>query len=136
MKTSIASRKGKFFSSSWVLEWFFLFWFWLNVFFTSYVACYVISWCRKMFKRRSTQIFFKTGVLKNFAIFTGKHLCWSLFPIKFQDWRFAYLYKKRHQDRCFSVNIAKFLRTAFFIEDLFIILFWNFIWWKVFDILE
>ena len=24
-------------------------------------------------------MFFKIGVLKNFAIFTGKHLCWSLF---------------------------------------------------------
>ena len=23
----------------------------------------------------------------NFAIFTGKHLCWSLFSIKFQGWR-------------------------------------------------
>ena len=28
------------------------------------------------------QIFFKIGVLKNFAIFTEKHLCWSLFLIK------------------------------------------------------
>ena len=25
-----------------------------------------------------------TGVYKNFAIFTGKHLCWSLFLIKLQ----------------------------------------------------
>ena len=25
---------------------------------------------------------FKIGVLKNFAIFTGKHLCWSLFLIE------------------------------------------------------
>ena len=29
----------------------------------------------------------KIGVLKNFAIFTGKHLCWSLFLIKFQAFR-------------------------------------------------
>ena len=28
--------------------------------------------------------FLKIGVLKNFAKFTGKHLCWSLFLIKFQ----------------------------------------------------
>ena len=27
------------------------------------------------------QMFFKIGVLKNFAIFTGKHLCWNLFLI-------------------------------------------------------
>ena len=25
-----------------------------------------------------------TGVLKNFANFTGKHLCWSLFLMKLQ----------------------------------------------------
>ena len=25
------------------------------------------------------QMFFELGVLKNFAMFTGKHLCWSLF---------------------------------------------------------
>ena len=29
-------------------------------------------------------MFFKIGVLKNFAMFTGKHLCWSLFLIKLQ----------------------------------------------------
>ena len=30
------------------------------------------------------QMFFKTGVLKNLAIFTEKHLCWSLFLAKLQ----------------------------------------------------
>ena len=29
-------------------------------------------------------MFFKIDVLKNFTIFTGNHLCWSLFLIKFQ----------------------------------------------------
>ena len=29
-----------------------------------------------------SQMFFKKDVLKNFANFTGKHLCWSLFLIK------------------------------------------------------
>ena len=29
-------------------------------------------------------MFFKIGVLKNFAIFTRKHLCWSLFLTKLQ----------------------------------------------------
>ena len=33
------------------------------------------------------QMFFKIGILKNFAIFPGKHLCWSLFLIKLQAWR-------------------------------------------------
>ena len=35
----------------------------------------------------------KIAVLKNFAIFTGKHLCWSLFLIKLQPWRTATLLK-------------------------------------------
>ena len=39
--------------------------------------------------RRSSrsQMFFKIGALKNFANFTEKHLCWSLFLIKLQAWR-------------------------------------------------
>ena len=41
---------------------------------------------------------FKIGVLKTFAIFTGRHPCWSL--------------------DCFPVNIVKFLRTDCFIEHL------------------
>ena len=42
----------------------------------------------------------KKVVLKKFAIFTGKHLCWS-----------SLFNTKRLQDRCFPVNIAKFLRA-------------------------
>ena len=56
----------------------------------------------------------KTGALKNFAISTGKNLCWSLFLIKFQDWRPAFLFKKRLQLRCSSVNIVKSLRSVFY----------------------
>ena len=44
-----------------------------------------------------SQMFSKIGVLKNFATFTGNHPCWN-----------------RLQHRCFSVNIAKFLRTVFY----------------------
>ena len=38
-------------------------------------------------------IFFKIGVLKNFANFTRKYLCWSFFLIKLQDQRSATLLK-------------------------------------------
>ena len=63
------------------------------------------------FKSSRSHVFFKIGVvLKNFAIFTGKHLCLSLFLIKLQGFNFI---KKGLQHRCFPVNIAKFLRTAF-----------------------
>ena len=39
---------------------------------------------RNQAKIRSSRskMFFKISVLENFAIFTGKHLCWSLFLIK------------------------------------------------------
>ena len=40
------------------------------------------------------QMFFKIEVLKNFANFTGKHLCWSLFLIKFQALSPATLLKR------------------------------------------
>ena len=36
-----------------------------------------------IFTRSRTQMFFKTGVTRNFAIFTGKYLCWSLTACNF-----------------------------------------------------
>ena len=42
-----------------------------------------------------SQMSFKTGVLKHLAKVTGKHLCWSLFLIKLQDWRPVFSSKKR-----------------------------------------
>ena len=47
-------------------------------------------------KNRSSrsQMFCKIGVLKIFAIFTGKYLCWSLFLTKLQAWRPAILLKR------------------------------------------
>ena len=62
------------------------------------------------------QMFSKTGVLEDIAIFTEKNLCWSLFLRKLQGWRRTFLFEKRLQRRCFSVNIAKFLRTAFLLK--------------------
>ena len=64
---------------------------------------------------------FKIGVLKNFAVFTRKFLCWSLFLIKLQARRPAFLLKKRHQQYC------EIIENSFFIEHLLlIILFRNF----------
>ena len=50
-------------------------------------------------------MFDRKGVLKNFANFTGKHLCQSLF--------FNKELKKRLWHRCFPVKFAKILRTPF-----------------------
>ena len=54
-----------------------------------------------MFRSSRLQMFFKKGVLKNIAIFTAKHLCWSLFLIKLQALGY------------FLVNIAKCLTKLF-----------------------
>ena len=55
-------------------------------------------------------MFFKIGVLKDFIILTGrKPVLESLVP-GLQAYNFS---KKRPQLRCFPVNIAKLLRTAF-----------------------
>ena len=48
-------------------------------------------------------MFFKIGIIKHFAMFTWKHLCWSPFLIKLQAFR------------CFPVKMAK---SSFFIEHL------------------
>ena len=40
-----------------------------------------------LFRSSFSQMFFKIGVLKNFAIITGNHPCWRLFLIKLQVWR-------------------------------------------------
>ena len=76
---------------------------------------------RKRSNSRS-QIFCKIDALKNLAISTGKHLCWKFC--------FISLIKKRHQHRCFPVNIAKCLSTTFYIEyNPLIMLFRNVMWW-------
>ena len=38
-----------------------------------------------IFRSSRSQKFFEIGVLKNFTIFTGKHLCWSLFLTKLEN---------------------------------------------------
>ena len=59
------------------------------------------------YRSSSSQMFFKIGALKNLTIFSGKHLSWNLFLIKFQALRPATLLKIR--DSSFLVNIEKFL---------------------------
>ena len=65
------------------------------------------------------------GVLRNFAKFTGKHMCQSLFLNKFAGFRPAFLLKKRLWNRCFP--FAKFLRTPFIIGHLWwlLLIFFN-----------
>ena len=71
----------------------------------------------RMYRSRSLLLFFKIGVLKNLATFTGKNQCWGLFLIKQPVFRAGSLLKG-DLSTCFPVNIAKILRTAFYIEHL------------------
>ena len=59
-----------------------------------------------------SHMFFKIGVLKNFANFTETPMLESLLNkvAVLEAWNFI---KKRLQHRCFLVNFAKFLRTSF-----------------------
>ena len=59
-------------------------------------------------KSSRSQMFFKVGVLKNFAIFTGKHMCKSLFLIKLKTCNFI---KKRLQQVFYRTFLNLFLRT-------------------------
>ena len=62
--------------------------------------------------------FIKKAALKNFAIFTGKQLCWSLFLMKLQAFRPASLLKKGSNTGPFVcilrifIYFEKHLRTA------------------------
>ena len=64
------------------------------------------------------EVFCKKGVLRNFAKFTGKHLCQSLLFNNVAGLTPATFLKKRLWHRCFPVNFAKFLRAPFLTEHL------------------
>ena len=50
----------------------------------------------------------EADVLKNFAIFTGKHLCWSLFLTKLQAFRLATLLKRESKAGVFLKMLRNF----------------------------
>ena len=57
------------------------------------------------------QMFFKIGILKTFAIFTRKHLCWRLFLIRLQSRRSAILLKR-------DSKYCEIFKNTFFTEHL------------------
>ena len=80
-----------------------------------------------LFRSSRTEVFCKKIVLRNFAKFTGKHLCQGLFFNKVAGLTHTTLFKKRLWRRCFPVNFAKFLRAPFIIEHL---------WWLLQAVLQ
>ena len=78
----------------------------------------MLNFLIKLFRSSRPEVFCEKGVLKNFAEFTGKHLCQSLYFNNVGGLRPATFLKKRLWHRCFSVNFAKLLKTPFFTEHL------------------
>ena len=72
--------------------------------------CLSSSNCRSSHRRCSVKEF----ILKNFAKFTDKHLCYRLFFNKVAGLRPATLLRKSFWHRSFPVNFEKFLRTLLF----------------------
>ena len=59
------------------------------------------------------EVFCKNSVLRNYAKFTGKHLCQNLFFNNVTGLRPATSLKKRLWYRCFPVNFSKLVKTGF-----------------------
>ena len=53
-------------------------------------------------------MFFKIGVLKNFSIFSVKHLRWSFF----------FSYQKENRTRVLSSEYCEFFENSFFVKHL------------------
>ena len=64
------------------------------------------------YRSSHSQMYFRIGALKDFAMFTEKHLCWSLYLITVQAWMPVTLLRRD------SVKFAKFLRTPIFTEHI------------------
>ena len=66
--------------------------------------------------------FVEKGVLKNFANFSGKHLCWSLFLIKLQAQETAnFLKRDSNTVKFLKLFRKKYLRTSAFVFSPFIL---------------
>ena len=86
--------------------------------FTHPPSCILLSLSQNTSRSSRPEVFCKKDVLRNFAKFTGKHLCQSLFFNKVAGLRPATLLKKRLWHRSFHANFAKFLRTPILTQHL------------------
>ena len=97
----------------------------LNIFsFTNYSHCIVM-----VQKKPPLVFFFKKGILRNFTIFTGKNLCWSLFLIKLPVWSpqetpiqmFSSKYCEIFKNSYFKEHLQTAASDGFFIQFVFIL---------------
>ena len=64
------------------------------------------------YRNSRSRIIFKIGVLKNFTILAGKHLCWILFSNKVADPR------PETPTEVFSCKYSEIFKNSFFIEHI------------------
>ena len=67
------------------------------------------------FRSSRLQMFFEIGILKNFTMFTGKHLCWSLFLKKVAGP--CNFIKKQTPKKVFSREYCEIFKNSFFFYD-------------------
>ena len=65
-------------------------------------------------QKQPPEVFHKPAILKNFVIFTGKHLCGDLFFIKVAG--FSGLYLKRTSTQIFSGEYWRIYKNIYFEE--------------------
>ena len=80
--------------------------FWENLFWE------ISKFCKKL-RSSHQKCSIKKAVLKNFTIFTGKYLYWSLFLIKSQDWRPTTLLKGDSNTGVFLLILRNFKNNYF-----------------------
>ena len=125
------SWKGKFFSSSWVLECLF---FVLRNCLPHFICCLLcIPSCRKMFKQLFTDVFQDRCSWKFCNIHRKTPVLESLFN-KVTGPKSCIFTEKEPPSQVFSCEYCKVFKNRCFIEYLFILFFWKFMWWQILDI--
>ena len=90
---------------------------------------FLLSGSWSLVRSSHPEVFCNKGVLRNFAKFTGKHLCQNLFFNKVAGLRptACIFIKKRLWHRYFHVNFEKFLIAPFLIEHFWWLLLFSII---------
>ena len=89
----------------------------IGIFLWIYLCEYVLSFYFFCFRKDKSSSHWrcsvKKGVLKNCADFTGKHLCWSLFLIKLQVFKYTYFEEHLWTTACKKINICLIVKVIF-----------------------
>ena len=72
------------------------------------VVFFIDIWQDPKYRSTHSRMFLKTDVPKNFAIFTGKYLCWSFFLINLLAWKPATLLKRNSNTGVFLWILLNF----------------------------